>query len=451
MMIRNITIMVVALALLTSYSFGYELLGYDWSYKSDPMGEDIEFNPNCSDYGCGSEEDQINALWQGANAWTDYAKAEFEFTYGGLTTRDSYTYDSHNIIFFSPGSSGNAIATTYWWYQSGGRMIEADIVFWDGAFSFSAYQNPTYSEFDVWNIAAHELGHVHGLGHSSVSAATMYAYSSQGETSKRTLHSDDINGAQAIYGEQDPFSVIIHTDDDSYARVFSGSGSFDFTVLAYNNDSYGHLFRATIDLELPDGSTYGPLLNLNSVYIPANSTLTYNGSQNIPGNAPAGEYKYRARMRDTSYPYDDYDVSYFMFWVEGKGVAGLEENSEGWTLTGSGFESAEPLAGEGGQHNSSAAIIPGAFELRQNVPNPFNPNTNINFDLYEEADVSLHVYNLKGQLIKTLLDNRALDFGPYSIEWDAADSDGNSVSAGIYLYKLTVGDEVALKKMTLIK
>ncbi|GEM_PF-1304161 len=443
-MMRKLSI-IIAIVLLPTLVFAYVIGDGDWTYKTDPMGENIYFNPNCADGGCGSDEDQINALWQGAKAWQDWGLAEFEFPYGGTTTRNSVLYDNWNIVFFSPTSNGSAIAATYYWVSSG-NMTECDMIFYDGAWNFNAYMGPSYNEFDVWDIAAHEFGHYLQLDHSPYYYATMYAYSNEGETYKRDLYSDDIAGIQAIYGMQDPFSVILETNDDSYARVFTQSGgSFSFTVTAYNNTSTGRYFRATIDLILPDGSEYGPLMNVNSVYIGPNATLTYNSTQNIPGGAPVGEYKYRARMRHTSSPYDDYDVSYFMFWVNGTAKGNMGDISY-WKLPEGNFVPVYESQTPGSDGN-----VPGVFELKQNVPNPFNPTTNISFNLYEDASVTLEVYNIRGQKIKTLIDNRYSEIGPYRVVWDATDNNGAPVSAGVYLYKLDVGNKTAVKKMILIK
>ena len=88
--------------------------------------------------------------------------------------------------------------------------------------------------------------------------------------------------------------------------------------------------------------------------------------------------------------------------------------------------------------------------LRQNYPNPFNPTTTISFTLPERARVNLNIFNVKGELVKTLVDG-ILDAGLTEIEWDGSNADGNPVSSGLYLYKLKVGAKVLTKKMVLLK
>lgn len=88
---------------------------------------------------------------------------------------------------------------------------------------------------------------------------------------------------------------------------------------------------------------------------------------------------------------------------------------------------------------------PGQFWLAQNYPNPFNPSTNISFTLAETGFAKLEVYNLQGQSIAVLIKNR-LTSGRHSVSFDAS-----ALASGIYLYRLTSGNQVLTKKMMLIK
>jgi len=90
-------------------------------------------------------------------------------------------------------------------------------------------------------------------------------------------------------------------------------------------------------------------------------------------------------------------------------------------------------------------IIPGECVLYQNFPNPFNPITEIKFNLSQSSDVRLDVYNIMGQHIATLIDGR-LDAGIHSCEWNA---EGNAT--GVYFYRLKAEAFSATKKMILIK
>jgi hypothetical protein len=86
-----------------------------------------------------------------------------------------------------------------------------------------------------------------------------------------------------------------------------------------------------------------------------------------------------------------------------------------------------------------------------NYPNPFNPETTINYSLKENTKVSLNIYNIKGQIVATLV-NQNKGAGNHSIAWNGNDDSGNLVSSGIYFYKLSVnGKTEAIKKCLLLK
>jgi len=90
------------------------------------------------------------------------------------------------------------------------------------------------------------------------------------------------------------------------------------------------------------------------------------------------------------------------------------------------------------------------YKLYQNYPNPFNPFTRIRFDLPESAYVKLQIFNLKGQLIKTLI-KEDINAGEQVAYWDGKNDNGKSVSSGIYFYKLKAGNYQKAKKMVLVK
>jgi hypothetical protein len=99
------------------------------------------------------------------------------------------------------------------------------------------------------------------------------------------------------------------------------------------------------------------------------------------------------------------------------------------------------------------SIIPSIvnFQLIQNSPNPFNPSTNIKFIINETTNpYTLNIYNLKGQLVKTLVKGN-LEKGTHNIIWDGTDSNGKTVSSGIYLYSLSNGKSNQIKRMVLMK
>ncbi len=93
---------------------------------------------------------------------------------------------------------------------------------------------------------------------------------------------------------------------------------------------------------------------------------------------------------------------------------------------------------------------PEEYALEQNYPNPFNPMTVIAFKLKQSGFVSLEIYNLKGQLVKSLI-SRSLEAGSHAMVWDARDAKGNAVPTGSYLYKLKTEQFEQVKMMEYIK
>ena len=94
--------------------------------------------------------------------------------------------------------------------------------------------------------------------------------------------------------------------------------------------------------------------------------------------------------------------------------------------------------------------LPLVFSLAQNYPNPFNPRTAIVFTLKKNVNVSLKIYNITGQLIRTLT-NEKMDAGQHTKNWDGMDDSGRMVSSGIYFYQIIAGDFKASRKMVMMK
>jgi len=93
---------------------------------------------------------------------------------------------------------------------------------------------------------------------------------------------------------------------------------------------------------------------------------------------------------------------------------------------------------------------PSQFSLSQNYPNPFNPVTNFQLTLPKSTHVKIDVLNIVGQKVKTLLD-QDMKPGVYIVDWDGKDESGNSVSSGVYFYKIKAGDFSDTKRMVLLK
>jgi hypothetical protein len=90
------------------------------------------------------------------------------------------------------------------------------------------------------------------------------------------------------------------------------------------------------------------------------------------------------------------------------------------------------------------------YSLSQNYPNPFNPTTTIDYSLRDRSQVQLKIYNVAGQLIRTLI-NDVKTVGAHSEVWNGRNDAGQTVSSGVYFYKLTAKNFTQTKKMVLLK
>ncbi|UCB51962.1 MAG: T9SS type A sorting domain-containing protein [Candidatus Zixiibacteriota bacterium] len=95
-------------------------------------------------------------------------------------------------------------------------------------------------------------------------------------------------------------------------------------------------------------------------------------------------------------------------------------------------------------------ILPGHFRLAQSYPNPFNNQTVITYHLSTRAEVSLVIYNILGQKVRTLVDNERQS-GAVSVSWDGKDDQGKDLSSGIYFYQLRAGELTQTRRMVLLK
>ena len=96
-----------------------------------------------------------------------------------------------------------------------------------------------------------------------------------------------------------------------------------------------------------------------------------------------------------------------------------------------------------------STALPTDFALGQNYPNPFNPSTIIPYQLPTSAHVRLDVFNLLGQRLATLVDAEQAA-GIHTAQWDATDAAGRAVGAGVYIYRLSVGEQTASRRMVLV-
>lgn len=102
------------------------------------------------------------------------------------------------------------------------------------------------------------------------------------------------------------------------------------------------------------------------------------------------------------------------------------------------------------QNNQGISLIPINFALKQNFPNPFNPETTIPYQLGRRSLVLLDIYNVLGQRIRTLV-NGIKNTGQYAVTWDGRDDAGKSIVTGIYICHFKAGEFTATRKLILVR
>ncbi|NQT62015.1 MAG: T9SS type A sorting domain-containing protein [Candidatus Marinimicrobia bacterium] len=141
---------------------------------------------------------------------------------------------------------------------------------------------------------------------------------------------------------------------------------------------------------------------------------------------------------------DEYDAAIADYAPEWWGTQWADPNFERYFMYRGVVLSSSPVSTD----NSIAG--PTDFSLSQNYPNPFNAGTVINISVPAAGNANLEIYNVLGHNVATLY-NGYLSAGSHSFSWNSLGDNNQQVSTGMYFYRLTVGDQVATKKMVMIK
>jgi len=210
----------------------------------------------------------------------------------------------------------------------------------------------------------------------------------------------------------------------------AGGGSFSFNLTFTNNSDNAVVFDGYIEIITPTGSVILVLVR-NHLPLAAGGSLTRTMTQFIPARAPAGEYTYRAAMGDYSWNEWAFDSFTFIKLSAGDG----NYNGNDWAISG----------WDGGNAPAANTALPKSHALVKASPNPFNPTTQIYYQLPDAGQIRLSVFDVSGREA-AVLQSGYHQAGSYNIIFEA----GN-LSSGVYFITLSTEKETVAVKTLLVK
>ena len=236
----------------------------------------------------------------------------------------------------------------------------------------------------------------------------------------------------ALYFDQSssPPLVVTLTPHNPPILIPASGGNFTFDASIVNTTQSPIIFDAWTEAVLPRGNVYGPIILRTNLQIPAGATIMRVLTQNVPGNAPGGNYTFVGNAG--THPGTVIDSDEFPFTK----ISGDDFTSFNQSWTCWGWED---------RSESDFAAYPAECELTGIYPNPFNPETSINFFLPKAAVVKMEVYNVESRLVSTLIDGW-LDSGQHQVVFNGAD-----LPSGVYFCAFQANGYNRSVKIVLVK
>ena len=393
--------------------FSYDYSGYRWS--GDSATYDSSYLP----------EDWRWAVDAAAVTWNS-AGSKFRFNSGG---------GSNNItrgsVMFGPAYT-NVV-------RSGDYITRCETVF-DRYLDWSASGNPEWYEYDVQNVMTHEFGHWLELRDVYDPEATMYGYIDMGETKKRSLAQDDIDGIRHIYGTGDPgcsksLALKRGIMQDEWAALTSFGGVISsqsqtgrhYVGMCY---TYAPEILRIFESDPKLGSEFGRLIRA----LMPDMTAVVQEASDQPSRAARPLSREKIKR-----------IEGFLQGLSKPASPQLKAEIEGFrriVVDGAGKTLAGLFADEPAEE--------GLFWLSQGVPNPSNPGTTFRYRLAEPGQVEIVVFNVVGQKVRVLREAYQAT-GLYTITWDGRDQAGKPLSSGVYFLRMQVNDVMQSRKVLLAK
>jgi hypothetical protein len=352
---------------------------------------------------------EFTALEAALNTWSNVSYQWYRNKRGSNTSVINFGGDGINVcVWYEPAYASKGQGTWPWaatviaanafWIIDVGafwQVVENDVSF--NGYHYTWSDSGQKDKMDVRNIATHEFGHnlvLDDLKDGRWSEVTMYAYSAAGETKKRTLHQDDINGIRFIY----PNNAV--TLESFTAAPRDGSVVVAWKA-AVEVDHAGYNL-----LRVEDAGGDAAYEKLNGALITGRSPYRY-----VDDGVRAG----------TAYRY----------LLEAVDLSGQKERF--------GPVRAQLPAG-----------TKGAFALAQSYPNPARDSATITFSLAEAGEAELAVYDLSGRRVATLASG-ASGAGERDVVWNLTDDGGAAVPPGVYIYRLQGPGGTAARRLVVAR
>ena len=373
--------------------------------------------------------------------WDSYKLQYREGTSGGWTTKtisdiNSYSYTfPDNVLTFG---------TTYQWQvelynsgsSSGGGYVgpQSFTVYGDTA-SFTIIQSSPYDGATNITTSPSLYWYISGVSAGIIGYTVYY-----------TPYADP---------SQDPSIAHVSSGTDTYVDLtnLNGGTTYKWRVkasTANGDDKYSGWFSFTTEA---NNGTVQPKVGspINSIGISTSNAVL---SWHTPVSAPQGQTYTVEYSQDKSFSNAKVINNVNSEYVK---VSGLNTGDYYWRVKGVNSKGESFYSGTGTFKVTSVTgvdnaenLIPKTFEVSQNYPNPFNPSTVIRYAIPKAAHVTVRIYNSLGQQIRTLV-NSEKDAGTYNVQWNGMDNNGNKVSSGIYIYRVTAGPNIKSMKMILLK
>jgi len=274
------------------------------------------------------------------------------------------------------------------------------------------------------------------------------------------------NGTQVEFSSENDSIVTftVPTESDENPNLPGGDGDVICIIWLTVTDNDGLTDMSQITITGVEGGPPVSVINDGSLNVTAQIGTEFNldGSNSYDSDGTITEYSWSQSQNGDQVVFSSTDETVVTFTVPEESPNDISDSSVTCiiylTVTDNDGNTdmsqviVTGLLNDGGQQLelSDASNTPDKFKLNQNYPNPFNPITNLSYDLREDSYVSITIYDLLGNVVSNLI-NTYQSSGYKTIQWNAKNNQGQSVSAGVYLYKIQAGDFVDTKKMILLK